>query len=273
MNEMRTAVIITCFDTYEKRVLDVEKQLLARGFKVILIESDFLHLQRDRRHDHRENLVFIPVIAYRKNLSLQRIYSHYRFSRAALKVAATYKPDLLYVLVPPNSLVKETVSYQRRHPGVKIVFDVLDLWPETLPLKKVELLPPYRCWKNLREKNIGRADYIFTECNLFRELISETVPAEKISTLYLCRPVGSFCSRPILDEGKISLAYLGSINNIIDIPRICRLVRALVAEKPVMVHVIGNGEKRDILLDELKGWRRRKVSWRGLRYGGKTENI
>lgn len=252
MDGKKTAVIITCFDTYEKRMLAVEKQLQARGFEVIAIESDFLHLQRERRTDHRENLIFIHTIAYRRNLSLTRIYSHYRFSKAALKVASSYQPDLLYILVPPNSLVKGAADYKKQHPGVKVIFDVLDLWPETLPMKKVEMLPPYACWRGLREKYIGCADHIFTECNLFHDLIAEGVPAGKISTLYLCRPVGPFQSHSDLDEEEIGLAYLGSINNIIDIPRICRLVKALTAEKPVTVHVVGNGEKKDIFLNELE---------------------
>jgi len=44
----------------------------------------------------------------------------------------------------------------------------------------------------------------------------------------------------------ISLCYLGSINNIIDIPGIAEIIRKL--PKPVSLHIIGDGERRQELI-------------------------
>jgi glycosyltransferase involved in cell wall biosynthesis len=248
----KTAVMITCFEFYEKRMMAAAKQLADMGYDLIFIESDFRHLQRERRTDQKENLIFIPTKSYRKNLSFARINSHRLFAKAALKKAETLNPDLLYVVVPPNSLVQRTAEYKERHPEVTVIFDVLDLWPETLPIKKVENTPPYRYWKALRDQYLGCADHVFTECDLFRSVIDISALDGKVSTLYLSRQMRPFSSEPSLDTKSVNLAYLGSINNIIDIPKICALVQAIAVKKPVTVHVIGNGEKKDAFLEELK---------------------
>jgi hypothetical protein len=47
------------------------------------------------------------------------------------------------------------------------------------------------------------------------------------------------------------LAYLGSINNIIDIPKIKAIVKAIGEIKPTTLHIIGDGESRRTLIDEV----------------------
>lgn len=252
MDKKKTAVLITCFEFYESRMIAAGEQLAALGYETIFIESDFRHLQRQRRMDQKDGLVFIPTKSYRRNLSLARINSHRVFAKDALKKAGAFDPDLLYVVVPPNSLVKRTAAYKERHPKVKVIFDILDLWPETLPIKNAMHLFPCRCWKALRDRYLGCADHVFTECDLFRSVIDTSAIEEKISTIYLSRQIRPFSSTPSLSLHRIDLAYLGSINNIIDIPRICNLIRALVAKIPVTVHVIGNGENKDLFLEGLK---------------------
>ncbi len=252
MDAKKTAVLITCFEFYEERMMAAGEQLAALGYHPIYIESDFRHLQRERRTDHRDDLVFIPTKPYRRNLSFARINSHRIFAREALKKAETFDPDLLYVIVPPNSLVKRTAEYKARHANVKVIFDILDLWPETLPIKNAMHLFPCRCWKNLRDRYLSCAEHVFTECDLFHSVIDTSALEGKLSTLYLSRQIRPFSSEPSLPPQQISLAYLGSINNIIDIPRICGLVQALAAKMPVTVHVIGNGENKDAFLDGLK---------------------
>lgn len=252
MAKKKRAVLITCFEAYDNRIVIAERVLKSRGYDVTVIESDFRHLQKERRCDSRKNLVFVHTRTYRKNLSVARLWSHYCFSRDAFRLVERMEPDLIYVTVPPNSLVKFANHYKKSHPGVKVLFDILDLWPESLPMHGIENTFPCRVWRSLRDKNIGCADFVFTECEMFRDKLGEVLNSENSDVLYLSRPVGTFTSSPDLQENSVSLAYLGSINNIIDIPRICRLVEALKVHRPVAVHVIGNGENREKFLDELK---------------------
>ena len=252
MTVKKKAVLITGFEAYENRILAAEKTLTAKGYDVTVIESDFRHLQKERRRDSRENLLFVRTYAYRKNLSVARLWSHYRFSRDAFRLVEKIDPDLLYVTVPPNALVKFAHGYKKEHPGVKVLFDVLDLWPESLPMHGIENTFPCKIWRSLRDRHIGCADFVFTECELFRDKLEKHLPAGRCDILYLSRKVRDFNGVTQLPENSVSLGYLGSINNIIDIPRICDLVTELKALRPVTVHVIGNGENRELFLNSLK---------------------
>lgn len=53
-------------------------------------------------------------------------------------------------------------------------------------------------------------------------------------------------------EDRIELCYLGSINNIIDCDIIGTFINELSNRKETIVHIIGDGEKKEILLIVLK---------------------
>lgn len=57
-------------------------------------------------------------------------------------------------------------------------------------------------------------------------------------------PCRSVSAAPALPRDRAEIAYLGSINNLIDIPRISAFLRALSSFLPVRLHVIGDGESR-----------------------------
>ena len=154
----------------------------------------------------------------------------------------------MWVLVPPNSFVKEAAKYKKRNPNVKLIFDLIDLWPETMPISKFKSLPPFQYWKRLRDNYLNSADQIVTECNLYHEKLPRNINRSKVHTLYLARRKGKFNPNLKVPEDKIALCYLGSINNIIDISVIVNIIEQIVQYKPVELHVIGDGEKRDIFI-------------------------
>lgn len=158
------------------------------------------------------------------------------------------KFDLLWVLIPPNSFVKEAAKYKKSHEDVKLIFDLIDLWPETMPVSKFKSLPPFQYWKNLRDKNLYVADRIVTECDLYLEKLPENVDRSKVHRLYLAREIKEYFPHIELPDDTVSLCYLGSINNIIDIPVIADLIMDVKHFKPVQVHIIGDGEKREELI-------------------------
>lgn len=53
------------------------------------------------------------------------------------------KLDLLYSFVPPSSLAKVTGKYKRKNKEVKLILDLIDLWPETMPIGKSKNFPPF----------------------------------------------------------------------------------------------------------------------------------
>ena len=211
--------IINCFDTYEHRVDLLVRYFINNGDSVSVFSSDFKHIEKVTREDAKEHFIFVKTKPYAKNLSLARLSSHYKLSRKIFKrIDESF--DLIWILLPPNSLVNQAARYKQKNYQTKIVFDIIDLWPETMPVGSIKKKFPFTLWKNLRNKNLDKADYIVTECDLFKTMLPTIIPSNYVSTLYLS--YGDVTrNRSLANLSKsnniISLCYLGSMNNIIDI--------------------------------------------------------
>ena len=245
-------VIVNCFETYEQRVDLLYKYFRQKGYEVFVIESDFMHFKKVKRTDRKENFIFVESKPYYKNISIKRLKSHYKFAKDSFKKVEHINPDLLYVMLPPNSLAKFAGKYKKKNPNVKLYFDIIDLWPESMPIGKIKLLPPFMVWKNLRNNNLKLADFIITECNLYQAVLKDILAGCKTETIYLANLKSKVNSNPNLSNDEIQLCYLGSINNIIDINKIKELIYSINKLKPVTLHIIGDGESKEILIDEIK---------------------
>lgn len=249
-DRISSVCIINCFDTYEHRVDLLHDYFKSIGAKVRVITSDYRHFEKCRRTDRKEDFEFVKAIPYTKNLSVARLKSHSVLSRTIFKKIEDETFDILWVLVPPNSFVKDAAKYKNTHKETKLIFDLIDLWPETMPISKFKSLPPFTYWKNLRDKYLDAADEIVTECNLYHEKLPKRIDKKKVQTIYLAREVKEYNPEINLPDDKIALCYLGSINNIIDIPTIVEIVKKLSIIKPVVIHIVGDGERRVELIKQ-----------------------
>jgi hypothetical protein len=179
------------------------------------------------------------------------LMSHMDFANKALASIENMDPDLIYAVLPPNSLAKCIEKFHIRHPRTKIVLDIMDLWPETLPNFNTILLPMLVFWRGLRDRNLDCSNLILTECDLFQEVLKKHLVKRTVSTVHLAKYEDVFAGTEFVHAGKLHLCYLGSINNIIDITAIRDLASAIGALKPVVIHVIGEGETRRKFIAEL----------------------
>ena len=246
------AVVLNYFDTYEDRVDLVHEFFKGQGYEVTVVQSDFRHFKKVHREEQKEGFTFVKSRPYYKNLSIARLISHYKFSSNAFEIVEEIKPDLLYVFVPPNSLAKFASKYKKKNKEVKLILDIIDLWPETMPIGNAKKLPPFTFWGEMRNKSLKYANIVITECDLYQSVLSEVLKGIKVETVYLAKKEINVISNSQLSEDEIHLAYLGSINNIIDISKIKEIIYAIKAIKPVTLHIIGNGEKKQELIDESK---------------------
>lgn len=244
------AVIVNCFDTYEHRVDLLHDSLTREGYDLTVLTSDFRHFEKNKRTEPKEDFIFFDAKSYQKNLSYQRLHSHRKLSKDLFAYLEGQEDniDLLWVLVPPNSFVKDAAEFKKKHKDTKLIFDLIDLWPETMPIGSVKNLFPFSIWKNLRDKNIKSADVVVTECNLYQEKLRGVLKGIKTETLYLARPLVPYTPHLNLPEDKISLCYLGSINNIIDVDVIADVIKQFMKLKPVELHIVGDGEKKEVLI-------------------------
>ena len=250
----KKAFLISCSDHYNNRIHVMDHCLKLRGFDTTYITSDFDHNSKSTFVCAVKDCVQLPAKPYMKNLSFARIISHRNFARDVFRYieGLDEAPDFIHVQLPPNFLGHYAAKYKKRHPEVKVFFDIFDMWPETFPGGKIKklLAPVFKVWAWIRDHSLSSADFITCECDMFRELLR--LDDQKSETIYLSRTPYEPTLPVILDDEKIHLCYLGAINNIISIPDICELIRKIVAKKPVVLHIIGKGEREQEFIDSVK---------------------
>lgn len=252
---MKKVCILYSFITCRSRAQMLRQFFEDKGCRVTLYTSDYDHWGKKYIEEKDEKTQYIHVSAYRRNMSPARIFSHMSFGKQAIKEISKEQYDLIWVMLPPNSLVKRTTEYRKSHTEPQIVFDCLDMWPETLPVTFVPNILTVRAWKNLRDRYLNNADFLVTECRLFQKLLGKKHPDLPAETLYFryFTNIENDVKMPLsLPENKLSLCYLGAINHVIDISAIERVVRALLVFRPVCVHIIGDGESRKKLVARLQ---------------------
>ena len=246
----KTAYLISCSDHYGHRLHAIDGYLRARGYRTTYLTSDFDHTTKTPFTCRVPGCVQLPTRPYRKNLSLARILSHRGFARDAFRYlgALPEQPDLVVVLLPPNFLAHYAAKYRKKHPNVKLIFDIFDMWPETFPFGRLKafLKPVFSVWAWIRNHNLAAADLVTTECALFQRLLGLSGKQSAVVPL---------CAQPLpaqpaeLREDTLDLCYLGAINNVISIPDICNLIEKLAKTKPVTLHIIGKGERQQEFVD------------------------
>ena len=247
MAEKKTAYLISCSDHYSHRLHVTDACLKQMGYETVYITSDFDHNTKEKFVCDVEGCIQLHAREYKKNLSVSRILSHRGFAKTVFSYieGLEVQPNLIVSLLPPNFLAYYGARYKKRHKEVKLVFDIFDLWPETFPSNKLKklLAPVFKVWSNIRDKNLSAADFVFTECEMFRKMLGLDRKTSK--TAYLCAEPLDFAGKAELSEEKLSLCYLGAINNIISIPDICALIKELTSKKKVELHIIGAGEREE----------------------------
>ena len=252
------ACIISYHDShdYNTRIKYLEAFLRSKGYEVETLISDFDHINKCEYHVERSNIQLNHVKPYTKNLSLARINSYVCFVKSCTEcLLKQEKVDLVYLLTPPNLLIKELALLTKKM-KFRFIVEVGDMWPESLPVSEtVKTIgkPAFYLWRRIRDKYINNADYVIAECELFRTRLIRNgllAPSRKV---YFCKESLFNGSNALKYDGDhISLCYLGSINNIIDVEYIRKFIYSLSQKKKVTVHIIGKGECEKELCDSIK---------------------
>lgn len=258
---MKKAVVISCFGWFNARLYYLYYRLQESGYEVKYYISDYQHIEKKRIDKKDSRFEYIHVPEYRNNVSIQRIISHYIFAKKCLKEIEKEKPDLLYILIPPNIVGKSAAYYKRNNPETKLIVDIIDLWPESFPNNLIKKTFVYTYWKNVRDYTLDKADKIIVECEYYKSIIGSHF-VDKCSTLRLWKPQENVAEiERIIESSKtdfctktISLCYLGSINNIVDLASIHDVLKALRDDGfSIRFHFIGKGSGKDALFDILEG--------------------
>lgn len=132
-------VIVNSSDTFEYRADMVYAYFSKRNHTVTVLSSDFMHIEKNAGSVLKRT-TFISGRSRTKNISLKRLYSHYRFSRKCIRWLQKKQFDLLYIVIPPNCQSAIAKKYAKCN-EVKIVMDIIDMWPESFPSKNTDHFP------------------------------------------------------------------------------------------------------------------------------------
>lgn len=249
----KRALLISCFNWYKGRLDSVRDVLIDKGYDVKVLIADFDHIRKTSIQKKYTECTYVKVPEYRNNLSISRMRSHIVFGQWAKRFLKNYQPDLIYLQIPPNNTAVHCLRYKRSNPQTKYLIDLIDLWPESVPLGKLLQMPPAWIWKKIRDDSLKAADHVFAECMLYQKRLKNVLDPNRTSTLYLYKEqseeerelVKELVKKRTVTEKCLSFAYLGSINNIVDIDNICRVLNECcnVGIK-VTIEIIGDGESR-----------------------------
>lgn len=234
-------IITTCFESNEERVAFILEACRKRKYNTKVITTDFSHIKKQKRTNIPKNYLVVETKPYNKNLSIRRIKSHVKFAKDAFKLIEQETPDLIWLMAPANSLIKEAKKYKKKYPATRLIVDIIDMWPESLPLGVSSSIFPFNIWRNVRRRNINCADALVTECDFYHEILSKEYN-NNITTIHWARDSKVKEIKTILPNDKLSLCYIGSINNIIDIKLVTNIIEK--GDMPIVLHVIGEGENR-----------------------------
>ena len=243
------AVILTCFESNEERVSFVYDACISRGYDTRAYTSDFSHIRKEKRDHIPDCFIAVKTRPYKRNLSLGRILSHRQFARDAFALLEKDVPDLIWLMAPANSLIREAEKYKKNHPEVKLIIDIIDMWPESLPFSLNKDMFPLNLWKRVRKDHIRCCDALVSECDMYQQILKDEYPG-KITSIYWSRDHEASIRKKVLSDDPLVLCYIGSINNIIDVDRMADAIRKI--DRKVVLHVIGEGENCEYLIRKMK---------------------
>ncbi len=247
---MNKVLIVSYYDWWENRHKYFYNWFEKKESSVMYITSNFNHISKQKKTSEdlpsTVDSLMLKVPVYKKNISFSRILSNLVFSIKSFKLICEKKPDIILFLIPSNFMGLVIFFYKKVNPKVKVIIDIIDLWPETLPIRinNRAALKLLKLWKSLRSLAIRKSDIIINECRMYEKILKNELYEKITDVLYLqkkdCYPL-----QVVSNIDVINFVYIGSINNIIDIEGIVDILKKISKVKNVRLDIIGCGESAD----------------------------
>lgn len=202
-----------------------------------------------------DNVKEIPVISYKKNVSVSRIISYIKFSYDVKKLIKKIEFDIAYIIGPPNStgfLLRKIIKRK----GSKLVSDIYDLYPETIPIskemKKILKYFGFGFWSYLRDSTIKYADCFIGSCQYYFTYLGLKEDS-KHKMIPLCKGEAQIENVEKQNYNSVNIVYLGALTGNYDFDGLIELMVLLKkAGRASHLDIIGDGEKKDWLLNRCK---------------------
>lgn len=206
--------------------------------------ADFSHANKKPRSmavDAPEppfRLVLMHEPAYSSNVSLRRLWAHWRWAKAWRDaVGRETPPDVIVVSSPPLAIGGEVRRYASRT-GAKVVVDVMDDWPGTFERVAPRwTLAPLR---RLARANMRAASAVTVVADRYADLARGLGFAGRVERFYHGIELGAGPRRGGAADGSLRIVYAGSLGRTYDL---ATAMEALSLVKGATLDIAGAGER------------------------------
>lgn len=239
------------------------------GDSAEVITSKFYHTQKKHRaydsFDVPYKVTLLDERAYKKNVSPARLLAHGEFASNVIKyLSSRNKPDVIYLFVPPAGLAKKVVKFANKN-GIRIIIDVLDLWPEAFGMflpKIVSETLLYPMKKNVEYAYTNADSVIAVSENYVKRAMKCNKKCKEGHCVFIGTDIAAFDkaaeNAPEL-PGKlrpVTMAYIGMLGHSYDLCGVMDAMKLLINQgyDNVELLVMGDGplrEKFEIYAHEL----------------------
>ncbi len=271
MSKIKDVLLIANFWHFEfekksSRYRTMADVLCDAGYDVEVVSSTFRHqtkTQRDLEYiktlESAYKVTLLNEPDYKKNVSLQRIYSHHCFAREVTRYLETRKtPDLIICSVPSLPVGSAVTKFAKKN-NVKIIIDIQDLWPEAfkmalnIPVVSDVLFAPMMMQAN---KIYSRADKVMavSETYVKRGLQNNHNDKNGLSVFIGTdsRLVEEAVAGKLFErtDNDFWVGYVGALGHSYDIPTVIDALRILKDKgyENIVFKIMGEG----VLIDEFK---------------------
>ena len=125
-------------NVFSTRFINIANEAVGRSHSVTFFASTFKHNTKNQRFNkttevpvgNAYSLVFVKSSGYSGNVSLKRLWSHYKFAKDLTDEFDTRaKPDVILLAFPPVSVAYEVTRWAKKN-DVRVVMDIIDPWPD-----------------------------------------------------------------------------------------------------------------------------------------------
>ncbi|MGG2084515.1 glycosyltransferase family 4 protein [Lysinibacillus pakistanensis] len=283
---MKKIWIVAPFTSIEEnnlrnRFVYLANLLSEKGFKITLFTSSFSHFKKrqiNQNQVHFDNfkILFINEPGYSTNVSFQRIFSHWRFTKNFKEIVRELDPpDLIYAAYPTMSAAYESEKYAKKN-SIPIIIDVQDTWPESISaafdtdkLFIRALMWPITKFANHIYKN---ADGVIgvSETYVKRTMV-ENSKSQFYKPIYIGSDLSKFDSVSMnysfkKKENEVFMVYIGTLSHSYDIATAILGINEIEIENlEIKLYILGDGPDKENLQQLAKklGVNNSKVFFKG----------
>lgn len=246
------------------RFIYLAKLLVEAGYQVEIVTSDFCHTAKKTRSIAQEHLDALPYTytmlhekPYKKNISVQRLISHYLFGRKLRRYleSMSIMPDVVYVAVPSIDVGAAVARYCSKQ-GIPLIVDIQDLWPEAFKLVLDNPIISRFVYCPMRK----RIDSVYKRATALIA-VSDTYiqrgaqcreSLDNCETIYLGTDLSVFDgavrnSRVVKPDDELWVTYVGTLGRSYNVNIVSEALSKIKARdgKRIVFMVLGDGPEKD----------------------------